>query len=100
MVVVSIPQPQGHGTDTGTIVLRYCYLMVNCIKTMFCRSVSNILCHHRYERITAEFKKRYNGVSPAFFARAPGRVNLIGEKICVSVVLSLEYTKIFLLILV
>lgn len=35
---------------------------------------------HRYDQLLNEFKKLH-GVSPAFYARAPGRVNLIGEHI-------------------
>ena len=34
----------------------------------------------RYSRITERFKEKY-GMHPEFFARAPGRVNIIGEHI-------------------
>lgn len=38
-------------------------------------------CHEpRYQRITERFKEKY-GMHPEFFARAPGRVNIIGEHI-------------------
>ncbi|CAG8438315.1 4783_t:CDS:2 [Ambispora gerdemannii] len=35
----------------------------------------------RYNQLVETFKKRYDGCSPSFIARSPGRVNLIGEHI-------------------
>ena len=38
-------------------------------------------CHEpRYQRINERFKEKY-GMHPEFYARAPGRVNIIGEHI-------------------
>jgi N-acetylgalactosamine kinase len=35
----------------------------------------------RYGDLTTAFKKEFGGVEPAFYVRAPGRVNLIGEHV-------------------
>ena len=35
-------------------------------------------CFPRYDKIKEKFVERY-GCPPVFYARAPGRVNLIGE---------------------
>ncbi|EDO48810.1 predicted protein [Nematostella vectensis] len=43
--------------------------------------LSNLPNSKRYEELQKKFLQKYNGVFPAFFARAPGRVNLIGEHI-------------------
>ena len=37
----------------------------------------NVLYNYRYQRLYCEFKEKYER-PPTFFARAPGRVNLIG----------------------
>ncbi|KAL6045890.1 N-acetylgalactosamine kinase [Balamuthia mandrillaris] len=37
--------------------------------------------HARYSALEKAFRDRYDGRAPHFFARAPGRVNLIGEHI-------------------
>src|SRR5712671_44009 len=33
------------------------------------------------EKVTEQFKQAYGGAEPAFVARAPGRVNLLGEHV-------------------
>jgi N-acetylgalactosamine kinase len=35
----------------------------------------------RYGDLTTAFKKEFGGLEPAFYVRAPGRVNLIGEHV-------------------
>lgn len=35
----------------------------------------------RFQAMLEQFKKLHSGLAPAFFARAPGRVNLIGEHV-------------------
>ena len=41
-------------------------------------SIVCLFCFFRYERIKQKFMTAY-GVEPEFYARAPGRVNLIGK---------------------